>query len=258
MEKIKLTEQELKNFYSKYSISELEDLEGLLFYALDYDLTLAKEVLNIVQRDKVYEGDTFYDKNLRIKELTDKELDFLHDVVSDANQCFQNVDEIDYSDERKSSGKLLYSIEKELEERELNRNIKPSKKLKTFGLSESELIELYNKYNPFELKELGELFEFVYDYDYKMELDLLKKTIYKKSKEYSELEKPTSFSIVNLTDKNNLLNDKERKFLYDVANSHFDGIMSERDIPMEGYIENISLFIGSLKKPSKKLTYESR
>ena len=53
METISLTQEELQDFYNKYSPCELENINGLFEYAsFDFDLEEARKILKQIQLEK--------------------------------------------------------------------------------------------------------------------------------------------------------------------------------------------------------------
>jgi len=252
METISLTKEELQDFYNKYSPCELENINGLFEYAsFDFDLKEARKILKQIQLEKENnKEENTLDNNYKIKQLNEKELEFFHDIVEAANFCFSSVTGIDYSKERMASNYLLTSIEKEQLSRKIENAKEDPTRLKHFNLNETQLRKFFNKYNPIELEEINNLFEYVFDYEKETEVSILKEVHDEKIKEaaksYEVYVKPTNYKTSNLREKNIELSKKELLFLLNITLSHFDGVMSERDIQIEDYIEDINLLIDSI------------
>ena len=99
METINLTNEQLKDFYNKYSPYELENINGLMEYAsFDIDLKEARKILEQIQLEKEHQKeDSSFDSSYKIRKLNDEELSFFHDIVESANFCFSSATGINYS-----------------------------------------------------------------------------------------------------------------------------------------------------------------
>ena len=208
MENITLTKEEIRNFCKKYSAEELENIKGLFGYAHEYDLDEAIEIIEETQKTNIFKKES--EDEFRLKELNKKELDFLHDVVEDANFFFRSVtDLVDYSAEVSSSNELLNRIEEAQQKRETS----PDAPLMT----REELDKLFDKYNLIELDSFTELLSHV-DEENKDETVTAIQRIYKeKSKEaddeYFYITRHITFKPSNISNKNSMLNDKELEFI---------------------------------------------
>ena len=148
MENINLTKEEIKNFCKKYNSEELENIKGLFEFAHEYNLDEAIKILEEVQTNNSIKEETA--DEFRLNELNNRELNFLHDVVEDANFFFRCVtDLIDYREELSSSSDLLRRIEQEQDKRDYSQN--------TVIMTREELNNLFNKYNLIELDSFTEL-----------------------------------------------------------------------------------------------------
>lgn len=85
-------------------------------------------------------------------------------------------------------------------------------------MSKEELEGFFNKYNISELEAFKVIMQYVYDYE-KEEIEIILNSV-KNNKEqnYKEVCFKEEFNLSNITDKNDLLNDKELVFLYKIVN----------------------------------------
>lgn len=90
--------------------------------------------------------------------------------------------------------------------------------METFNMSKEELEVFFNKYNISELEAFKVIMQYVYDYE-KEEIEIILNSV-KNNKEqnYKEVCFKEEFNLSNITDKNDLLNDKELVFLYKIVN----------------------------------------
>lgn len=103
-----LSESELRRMLSKYNVTELLLLSDVLVYVQDEDLTVLYKVYNEVFNSKTKrstgELDRFLDEDHSIVDimkkndkLSDKEITYLHKLVSDVNHYLSSIDEDEYS-----------------------------------------------------------------------------------------------------------------------------------------------------------------
>ena len=90
--------------------------------------------------------------------------------------------------------------------------------MKLLNMSNKELEIFFNKYNILELDAFKVIMQYVYDYE-KEEIEIILNSV-KNNKEqnYKEVCPKEEFNLSNITDKNDLLNDKELVFLYKIVN----------------------------------------
>lgn len=103
------------------------------------------------------------------------------------------------------------------------------------NLSKEELEIFFNKYSIIELESFSKIFELVHDYEMKEVLEVSRK-VYKEKydKCFEEYEAPVrhyNYSVLDITKKNDLLNDKELKFLSTI-------------------VENAAMFLSSIQSNS--------
>lgn len=123
MEELNMSREELKKFFNKYNSLELEKLNTKFKFVYIPEIKGAKKVLEEVYTSKQSKATTF-DKSYRIKELTEKELEFLYELIYDEIMGLSCIKTPEYTKEIDSSSKLLSSIEYEIES-------KKTKKVKT-------------------------------------------------------------------------------------------------------------------------------
>ena len=90
--------------------------------------------------------------------------------------------------------------------------------MELLNMSNKELEIFFNKYNILELNAFKVIMQYVYDYE-KEKIEIILNSV-KKNKEqnYKEVCFKEEFNLSNITDKNDLLNDKELVFLYKIVN----------------------------------------
>lgn len=106
---LELTEKELKDFFNKYNLIELNAMNIIFGYVHEYDINKITEVASIVYKEKEKECYDNYevpvkpygfsllnilDKNSK---LNDKELNFLYQLVKDASFYLSSIN--DYQNE---------------------------------------------------------------------------------------------------------------------------------------------------------------
>ena len=248
-----LTEKEIKTFFKKYSFSELERLQELIKCTCDEDYDDAAKMLEEEKSKKDSER-SIVDETYRMKDLSDLEFFYLYDIVDKANLFYALADYSKFKDDLASSDKLLDLMDAE----QKSRNDK--KKEAPYGMTEDDLYLFFSKYNIVELDGFTELFEYVFNSDMTDAEEMLAEVRERKYRKQSESTTPveTSFKPSSLANKNDMLSLKELNFLYEIVSNHYDGIMSERDIQLDDYINDISLLMSSIKdfidKRSEKTT----
>ena len=105
---LELTEKELKDFFNKYNLIELNAMNMIFEYVNEYDINKIIEIASIVYKEKEKECYDNYevpvksygfsllnilDKNSK---LNDKELNFLYQLVEDASFYLSSIN--DYQD----------------------------------------------------------------------------------------------------------------------------------------------------------------
>lgn len=100
-EKLNLNVVEVVEFFKKYNVQELEVLNGILAYALDYDLEEEKAILACIHEEKMRECQSEFSVPIRSLNfwgknelLNDRELAFLHDISNSAMLCLDSVKHI--------------------------------------------------------------------------------------------------------------------------------------------------------------------
>ena len=90
--------------------------------------------------------------------------------------------------------------------------------MELLNMSKEELEGFFNKYNISELEAFKVIMQYVYYYE-KEEIEIILNSV-KNNKEqnYKEVCFKEEFNLSNITDKNDLLNDKELVFLYKIVN----------------------------------------
>lgn len=240
MENINLTKEEIKNFCKKYNSEELENIKGLFEFAHEYNLDEAIKILEEVQTNNSIKEETA--DEFRLNELNNRELNFLHDVVDDANFFFRCVtDLIDYREELSSSSDLLRRIEQEQDKRDYSQN--------TVIMTREELNNLFNKYNLIELDSFAILVNNV-DEENKDETVTAIQRVYKeKSKEADEeyfyITRHIILKPSNISNKNSLLTDKELEFILNMVNNTINAYVDSNSTKTEIF-EDLGVLIISL------------
>ena len=90
--------------------------------------------------------------------------------------------------------------------------------METFDMSKEELDGFFNKYNISELEAFKVIMQYVYDYEKEEIEKILNSVKNNKEQNYKEVCFKEEFNLSNITDKNDLLNDKELVFLYKIVN----------------------------------------
>lgn len=85
-------------------------------------------------------------------------------------------------------------------------------------MSKEELEGFFNKYNISELEAFKVIMQYVYDYEKEEIEKILNSVKNNKEQNYKEVCFKEEFNLSNITDKNDLLNDKELVFLYKIVN----------------------------------------
>lgn len=123
MESIDLSKEELKKFFNKYNSEELKNIKKLLQYASNPEMTEVKNTFNEVYT-KTSTTTTTVDKSYKIKELTEKELTFLYELIYDKLISLSCIKTPVYEQEVGASSRLLSSIEYEIDKRKKNEKVK--------------------------------------------------------------------------------------------------------------------------------------
>ena len=113
-------------------------------------------------------------------------------------------------------------------------------------MSKEELEGFFNKYNISELEAFKVIMQYVYYYE-KEEIEIILNSV-KNNKEqnYKEVCFKEEFNLSNITDKNDLLNDKELVFLYKVVNDALLCLSSIKHMDVEYEIIETSKIENSL------------
>lgn len=85
-------------------------------------------------------------------------------------------------------------------------------------MSKEELEGFFNKYNISELEAFKVIMQYVYDYEKEEIEKILNSVKNNKEQNYKKVCFKEEFNLSNITDKNDLLNDKELVFLYKIVN----------------------------------------
>ena len=85
-------------------------------------------------------------------------------------------------------------------------------------MSKEEIEVFFNKYNISELEAFKVIMQYVYDYEKEEIEKILNSVKNNKEQNYKEVCPKEEFNLSNITDKNDLLNDKELVFLYKIVN----------------------------------------
>ena len=90
--------------------------------------------------------------------------------------------------------------------------------MELLNMSNKELEIFFNKYNILELEAFKVIMQYVYDYEKEKIEIILNSVKNNKEQNYKEVCFKEEFNLSNITDKNDLLNDKELVFLYKIVN----------------------------------------
>ena len=90
--------------------------------------------------------------------------------------------------------------------------------MELLNMSNKELEIFFNKYNILELNAFKVIMQYVYDYEKEKIEIILNSVKNNKEQNYKEVCFKEEFNLSNITDTNDLLNDKELVFLYKVVN----------------------------------------
>ena len=123
MENIDLSKEELKRFFDKYNTLELAGIKKLLQYTSGKEMIEVKTVFDEVYTKKDTTTSTV-DKSYKIKELTEKELTFLYELIYDKLISLSCVKTPVYEQEIGNSSRLLSSIEYEIDKRKTREKVK--------------------------------------------------------------------------------------------------------------------------------------
>ena len=139
-EKYDITDNELKDFFNKYNLIELESFNLIFEYCYDYDITDVLKIARIVYNEKYNSCADEFETPIRhmtfktsdIKEknnlLNDKELKFLYDLTESAVMCLESIKHFDVEAEIIDLSKLDDSISTEIENRKNSKKVKSKKR----------------------------------------------------------------------------------------------------------------------------------
>lgn len=215
METINLNKKELEIFFKRYEYTNLENLKGLMQFAYSYDTQEAEQILEQVQKEKQTSKHNFYDHTYKVEKLSDKELQFLHNIVEDAHFCYESSERVEFTTESEASYRLLSIIEEEKDKRKSQYNKEE--------LSREELYRFFDKYNAIELESFETLLNAYHEKDRDDVIHLYQNVYKEKTKEadyeYFSMIRHIVFPPSNLRNKNSELNDKELKFITGITNN---------------------------------------
>lgn len=134
LEKVEISKEELESFFNKYNILELDLFTNIFEYSYGYDITDALEIARKVYKEKYIECYKEFEivrhcmypsvTRLEKKELTDKELKFLYELSDNALMCLTSIKHDDVEYEVIEMSKLVDSLEKRFEQKEVNNKVK--------------------------------------------------------------------------------------------------------------------------------------
>lgn len=120
-------------------------------------------------------------------------------------------------------------------------------------MSKEELEGFFNKYNISELEAFKVIMQYVYDYEKEEIEKILNSVKNNKEQNYKEVCFKEEFNLSNITDKNDLLNDKELVFLYKIVNDALLCLSSIKHMDVEyGTIETSKIENSLYDKISRK------
>ena len=105
--------------------------------------------------------------------------------------------------------------------------------MELLNMSNKELEIFFNKYNILELNAFKVIMQYVYDYEKEKIEIILNSVKNNKEQNYKEVCFKEEFNLSNITDKNDLLNDKELVFLYKIVNDALLCLSSIKHIDVE-------------------------
>lgn len=182
LEYIKLEENELRTFFKKYSARQLEFFEQIYGFVFDPELYSTKKLLDEVYSKKMLKvkfeelkkmNDPLNINSLSNKNhlLTDKELNFLYNLICEASSC---VDVTDYVQQNINISNLYDKIYDEIQTR--NSSIMPV-------MSKEELEIFFEKFDLHKLEIFELVINEIKDYDISDILNISRKVYNKKCKE---------------------------------------------------------------------------
>ena len=255
MEKLNLSKDELKAFFNKYDIAELENFKGMFQFVHEYDMTDVVNILDEVYNKKVIDSGLGF--TYRIDELNDRELKFLYDITEDVELCLSSIQHIDIEKERIATYKLNNSICEEMKKRDSSK----TKKLKKFDISDDELEALFNKFNVIDLEEINDMFQYIFEYDIENIKNILLKVNEQKyreaSAEFESFVKPAFYKTSDLSENIKGFTEKELTFFYEFIYAYYDSVVSSRDIALVDYIADLELLLSNIKKEVDKKKHGS-
>ena len=137
-----------------------------------------------------------------------------------------------------------------------------------YDITDNELEDFFNKYNLVELESFSLIFKYCYDYDITDVLKIARKVYKEKytacTDEFEIPVRHISFKTSDIKHKNNLLNDKELKFLYDLTESAVMCLESIEHLDVEDELRDLSILDDSInteienRKNSKKVKSKKR
>ena len=229
----------LKHLLEVCSIEELDSLDILLSNVKKYDLYSINKVYRNVLNEKWknnssdYEGINEYDfitrvSNFDIRPIVEYannpyELIFFKKLMVDAIINISNSNNKLYF---KTIPNILESLEK------VNFYLDGFDNINNI-ITDEELKNMLNKFDAIELEELNIIYEFMDEYNIESMMDITNELIYKKSetvyKEFGVFIKPYNFNISSLSNKKELLSDKELQFLRTILNDCIFGLMNYKE-----------------------------
>ena len=118
--------------------------------------------------------------------------------------------------------------------------------MELLNMSKEELEGFFNKYNISELDAFKVIMQYVYDYEKEEIEKILNSVKNNKEQNYKEFCFKEEFNLSNITDKNDLLNDKELVFLYKIVNDALLCLSSIKHMDVEYEIIETSKIENSL------------
>ena len=121
MEKYNINTEELEKLFNKYSPYQLEQIKTMIEFTYDSEKEKALEILDRTFKKKLFtctnkEECYQYSPDYKMTELTNKELNYLYNLVDDVDMCLTSI-ENGYEQELLGNYELLVNLEKEQEKR---------------------------------------------------------------------------------------------------------------------------------------------
>lgn len=242
----KMENNELKSFFRKFSLDSLESIDLLLEKSDDLEKAIYTSIYNEkfeLVRDE-YEGINEYDYLSRLSNFEINEIIDNIDIFSDKELNYLNRLLNSVLDKTSISSKVI------LYNGLINERL-------SFGLSTTELNDLFNKFTICELDELKTIFSYGHEYDLNNIYNIIDKVHSEKEnycyKVFMVPVKSNNYSILNISNRINDFTDKEIILLYKLIEDasfflssiqEYDGVVKDFDIdeyPVEiiGMLETI-------------------